>query len=220
VTDVDLEAFAGVVFHHTEVVILVIWLGMSNDLFELPGGSLFGSRIFDVLGTREKFSDGVGGLGADADLKVVFGAGRFARKLEGVLNSLALLFGVATFRNFRVVGLVKELRRCRLRFSGDAIRHPDVDDGKLGVAHALGNKDGRNHGVRFHIIFFDTLSFSEGSRVVLGENTRDHTTKSIFDSESDMCGILIGDRDRDLRVNGFSFVGNQDGIRWRTSLGR
>jgi hypothetical protein len=120
--------------------------------------------------------EGCIGAGFIACYDFVFRAWIDTRKLEGVLDGIAYVAGVATLGDFRVVRTVKKGHLGCL-----AIRDPDVNDGNLCVTHALGGEiDGDQV---FNVLFFETLGFSERSGVVLSKDARDGTSKGILDLE-------------------------------------
>jgi len=214
--DVDLvvEGTAGVILDDAKVVVRTILFGVTHDVLEFSGAALFALSLLDLLGEQTAllrffffgcfFGDRCAAL---------FGRARvYAGKLEGVLDGLALLAGVATLGNFRVVHKFEE------GIGSLTVRHPDVDNRNLRISHAPGHEISFQN--IFNVFFAETLSFSERSGVILGEHTRTGACEGIFHLEAYMSCVLEGDSNRKLGVQGFSLVGNQDGIRQRTSRGR
>jgi len=101
VANVDLvvESTAWVIFDNAEVIVRVVWLGVTDQCLEFGSGSFFGFLRFDKVGNQS-----AGRLDLLADLlRSINRARTFTRKLESVLNGLACLSGVATLRDFGVV---------------------------------------------------------------------------------------------------------------------
>jgi len=137
VADVNLvvEGAAGVIFDNTEVIVRVVWLGVSDQVLEFLGASLLGFLLSDEV-VRGRQSAGRCLL---LFLYFIVGARTLARKLESVLNGLAYLFGVATLGDFGIIGIKQPS-------IGDfTVLHPDIDDGNLSVFHALSGKLNGNH---------------------------------------------------------------------------
>lgn len=104
VTDVDLvvEGTARVILDNTEVIVRSGVFGASGEGLEFGGASFIGLLFLDEISGMKiadvlKFANG---------FRFLVGRARLARNLEGVLNSLALFIGVATFGNFGIVGSV------------------------------------------------------------------------------------------------------------------
>ena len=209
VADVDLLVVdtAGVVLDDAEVVVRLVAVGVADDVLELLGAALVGLALLDDLGDAAALH---GGFQTDDRLiaALLGRAGVLARKLEGVLDGFALLTGVATLGDFRVVAQVEE-------GVGDlAVRHPDVDDRDSGVAHASGHEFGLDDFL--NVVFAETLGLSERSGVVLSENTGHGAVKGVYNSKTNMCRILEGNLHGKFRVQCFSLVRNENGIRQRT----
>jgi len=94
------ESTAWVIFDNAEVIVRVVWLGVTDQFLEFGSSSFFRFLRFDKVGNQS-----AGRLGLLADLlRTINRARTFTWKLESVLNSLALLSGVATLGDFGVVG--------------------------------------------------------------------------------------------------------------------
>lgn len=211
VTDVDLvlEGTAGVVLDDAEVIVGIVCFGVAHDRLEFRGAALPRLSLPDPLGHAPPL------------LGFFFGDGRAALfrrtrvdagELEGVLNGLAFLAGIAAFGNFRVVDDVEERVGCL------TVRHPDVDDRNLGAAHATGHEIGFHD--TFNVVFAETFGFSERSGVILRIDAGSDARESVFHREAYMSGVLEGNSDRKIGIHGFSLVGHQDGIRKRTTRRR
>jgi len=194
VADADLvvAVAAGVVLDDAEVIGRVVRLGLADELLELPGSALVGLLLAANLGGPPAAHHG--SLLGDDRLAALLGrAGVFARKLEGVLDGVALLSGVAALGDLRVVAQVEE------GAVGLAVCNPDVDDRDAGVAHALG------HEIRFEdlvdVVLAEALGLSERSGVVLSEHAGSGAGKGVQHRETDVGGVLEGDLDRKFGVH-------------------
>jgi len=122
---------AGVVLNDAEVVVRTVEFGVANLLLELPDAALLGLALVDDL---VKVAAGWGGL--LGNFGAVLGTWVDAGKLEGVLDGLALLAGVATLGDFSVVTHIEE------GVDDLTVGDPDIDDRDLRVLHALGHEVG------------------------------------------------------------------------------
>lgn len=191
--DLVVVGATGVVFDNTEVIFRVVFRGYSGEGLEFGGAALVGLPLADLIG--DKIAASVI-WGFRSCFSTLF---RWARvnawKLEGVLDRLTFVAAVATLRDFRVVTFFKEGRRVR-----GTIGDPDVHNGNFRVTHALSDKfDGD---LVFDVLFFQTLSLSERSRMVLGKDTRNDLSKGIFDLECNVRLVLHRNLDREFRVHG------------------
>lgn len=150
----------------------------------------FLGRFLDGVFFNRKGGDFVVGTRADAG------------QLEYVLYRLALpLVGMATLRNFGVVGFFQEGSRAVVVA---AICDPDVDDGKLRVVHALRGEFNFDLRLALDVFFLQTLCLSEISGMVLGEDARDRGTEGVLDLEFDVGCVLEGDGNRWSGVHRFA----------------
>lgn len=181
----------GVVFDNTEVILPVVFRGYSGEFLEFGGASLLGLPLADLIGNKTASVL----WGFRSCFSAIFRWARVnARKLEGILDRLTFVAAVATLRDFRVVTIFKEGRRV-----GGTIGDPDVHNGNLRVAHALSDKfDGD---LVFDVLFFQTFSLSESSRMVLGKDTRNDLSKGILDLECNVRLVLHVNLDREFRVH-------------------
>ena len=188
-TNVDFVVFGatGIVLYNAEVIFCIVQFVKSGECFEFLGTSLL-FYIGKVTDTCPAFG----------------GAWIFTGKLEGVLDCATLLASITTLRNLSVVSLLQERRGV------ETIFNPDVDNGKFGVSHALGEEFSLDH--TFHVLFFQTFGFSKVSVVVFGEDARRGTCKCILYLETYVCTVLKRDFDRNIGVHGFSLVCQEDGI--------
>mmetsp|Transcript_14703 Transcript_14703/g.30422 ORF Transcript_14703/g.30422 Transcript_14703/m.30422 type:complete len:303 (-) Transcript_14703:161-1069(-) len=106
-------------------------------------------------------------------------------ELEGILNNrnLRKLGRFATLGNFSVVDLREDLVI--------SINNPDIHNRDGNMMHAHGSVF-INFREGFNVFFFDTLSVSEASFVILSENIGHSSFPSIGDLETDMRSILEG----------------------------
>mmetsp|Transcript_2434 Transcript_2434/g.5822 ORF Transcript_2434/g.5822 Transcript_2434/m.5822 type:complete len:314 (+) Transcript_2434:195-1136(+) len=226
---------AGIVFRYTKVVLRIIkgaWMpgsafskgtGDSRCCGKVAvGGSLLcagGNGWFQefhgdgCLGLIEKLISNC--FQTAGSSLFVFGAGfGHTRKLEGVLNGLAFLAGVATLGDLGIVGRLQ-----KGIFQVAAVAHPDVDNGKFGVSNTLSNEIDRNNVL--DILFFETFALPKGSGLILSVDTRDGTSKSILNRETDVGRILKVDLDWYFGVHGHSINVNEFSFRvWTFAYGR
>lgn len=211
--DLVVEGTAGVILDDAEVLVGIVSFGVAHDFLKFMRAALLGLSLLDSFGDPSALLRFFFGCFFCDRCATLFRRTRVhAGKLESVLDGLTFLTGVATFGNFRVVTEVEEGIRSL------TVRHPDVDNRNLGVAHAPGHKIGFQD--ILNIFFTETLGFSERSGVILGVYARTGATEGVLHSEAYMSSILEGDSNRKFGIHGFSLVRNQDGIRKRTTRGR
>jgi len=207
VADVDLVegSSAGVVFDDTKVVVDIAGIGVSSELLELCCAGHFSFLLADQAVRIGK-----------ATLRgfAFWANGRITWKFKGVLDDIAIFFGMAALGYF---GFITTLEVLVIWFPYDTFHYPEIHDGNWNIMHAVCCECEEVFCSKIFVL--ETLCLSEASRVAFGEDG-DVCSESILHLKFYVRGVLEGNRDWHMIVICFTFTTNQfcsvSWTRWRT----